>query len=187
MTPIPLTSKPTEARFASSAENILVQAVDDRANGNHGGDPDDETLTVGVDAPDVRQFGPLFGASNAITQVAGALPRDIHQVRISGDLIEQRQEYLWLGQQPTAVICITFKQRVIDAETVILHTPGQELEIFLLSGQPLENLEQLRGCSVERVVELGLISGSAQLPAKRFFAQAGNFAMHVEVLRLEMI
>jgi hypothetical protein len=64
---------------------------------------------------------------------------------------------------------------------------GEGFDVFLLAGQALEDLEELGGGGVQGVIEFGFVGDVALAPAEGFFAEAGDFAVDVEILGLEMV
>lgn len=125
--------------------------------------------------------------ANAFGESAGSLAADVDEARIAGDLIERRQGALRLGQQFVIEVGFELQQSVVDAEAVVLHAALEQGDKFLLARETFENLHQLRGGGVQRVIEFRFVDFGAFFPTEGFFAEIRDTAMDVEVLSLKIL
>ena len=84
-------------------------------------------------------------SADTLGERPGAGTRDLHEVRIRGDLVEHGQEALRFGQEPVVHVRFELAQGIIDAEAVVFHAPLEQDQITLLPGQTLEDLHELVG------------------------------------------
>jgi len=92
-------------------------------------------------------------AADVRREVARAFPRNIDDPLVRRDLIERGQQPLGFGQQFPVVVALDLHQHVVHAQSVVLHRPLQIGEIALFARNSLEDVEQLGGGIVQRVVE----------------------------------
>src|SRR5277367_2395976 len=85
------------------------------------------------------------GVADAFGDGAGALPSDINEARVAGDLVEGREGALGVGEEVAIEIGFELEQGIINSEAVVLHPALQKHDEFLLTRQAFENLEKLRG------------------------------------------
>lgn len=129
----------------------------------------------------------VVAVADAFGYGPGALSGDLDKTGIGSDLVESRKGSLRLGEQVAIEVGFELEKGIVDAEAVIFHAALKEHDQFLLAGQTFEDLEELGGGGVERVVESGFVGFGALLPTERLFAEVGDFAVDVEVLILEVI
>src|SRR5712691_4226119 len=125
--------------------------------------------------------------ADAFGEGARALPCYIHKARVVGDLIQHWNDALGFRQQLAVQVGFELQQRIIDAQAIVLHPAFEGDHVFLLPRQPLEDLHQLVGEAIERVIELGFVRFLPFLIAERLLAQVGDAAAHVELYIFEMV
>ncbi len=91
------------------------------------------------------------------------------------------------GEEAAVEVRFELEETVVDTEAVIFEAAGEQDEVLLLAGEALEDLKQLVGGAVERVVKLGFEFLAALLPTEGLFTQISDFAMDVEVQALKMV
>src|SRR6266478_488588 len=96
--------------------------------------------------------------ADALGEGTGALAGDVHEPGIAGDLVEHGQHALWFRQKAAVQIRFELQQGVVDAQTVVSHAPGNQVHVFLLTSQPLKNLQQLGRRRIQSVVEFCLMN-----------------------------
>src|SRR5712692_9212029 len=125
--------------------------------------------------------------ADAFGEGARALPCYVHKVRVVGDLIQHRNDALRFRQQLAVQVGFELQQRIIDAQAVVLHPAFEGDHVFLLPRQPLEDLHQLVGGAVERVIELGFVRFLPFFVAERLLAQVRDASAHIELYIFEMV
>src|SRR4029077_11697007 len=91
-----------------------------------------------------NQVGESALMSDTLGEGSGALAGNVHESRIPGDLVEDREDALGLRQEAAVEIGFELQQSVIDSQAVVAHAPGDQVEVLLLARQPFENLQKLR-------------------------------------------
>jgi len=82
--------------------------------------------------------------ADAFGERPGPLACDIHKFRIGGNLIEHRKDALRLRQQAAIEVRFELQQSVVNAQPVVAHAARDQVYMFLLPRQTLENLQKLR-------------------------------------------
>src|SRR5581483_1748766 len=129
----------------------------------------------------------LTGVADAVGDVAGAFAGDVHVFGVLANLIKKGKEALGFGEEAAVHVGFELEKGVIDAQAVIAHAAGDQVEVLLLAGQAFEDLKKLRGGGVQSVIEFDFVSFGALLPAEGFFAEVGDFAVNVQIQSLEMM
>src|SRR5882672_480355 len=112
---------------------------------------------------------------------------DVHEVRIGADLVEDGQETLGFGEKSMVHVRLELTQRIVDAEAIVFDAPLEQDEVTLLPGKAFEDLHELVGRGVQRVIESGLVHFRATFVAKRFLAEIGDALLNVEVRNREIL
>src|SRR5260370_27420434 len=81
--------------------------------------------------------------AEAVGEGARALAGDVHEAGIAGDLIEHGQDALRFRQKAAVEIGFELQQGVVDSQPVVFHAPRNQIHMFLLTRQPLKNLQKL--------------------------------------------
>src|SRR5260370_33618765 len=92
--------------------------------------------------------------ADAFGEGAGPLTGDVHKVGISRDLIEHGQDSLWFRQQAAVKVRLELQQGVVNSQPVVLHAPGNQVHVYLLTRQPFKNLKYLCRARIQTVVEV---------------------------------
>ena len=82
--------------------------------------------------------------ANSFGESAGELPRHVHQSRIRGDAIQDRQEPFGLGQSALPQVVLELVQCVIYSQPVIFQPLLEQDKVALLLKEAFENQSQLR-------------------------------------------
>src|ERR1700692_3380893 len=96
-----------------------------RLNNVSGNEPPQLTIKVSV----------VARVTNAFRERASSGARDLHEVRIRVDLVEQRQETFRFGQQPVVHVRLELQQGVVDPQAIVFYAPLEQDEVALLPGQ----------------------------------------------------
>src|SRR5216683_4410051 len=133
----------------------------------------------------VKSF--LSLVANALGEGPGPLPRYLYKSRIPGDLIEHGQDALWFRQKAAVQIRFELQQSIVDPQTVVSHAPRNQVHMFLLTRQPLKNLQKLGRRRIQSVVEFCFVDFGAGFPPKGFLTEIRDLAVHIQILPLKMI
>jgi hypothetical protein len=129
----------------------------------------------------------LMGRADAAGQSAGALPCDLDEFFIRGDLVERGKQAFGLGEQLLGVVGFDLEEHVVDAKAVVMHGADEIGEIGFLARDALENIQELGGGLVERVVKSDFMRLGVLFVAESFLAEGGEAAVNVEVNALEIV
>lgn len=116
-----------------------------------------------------------------------ALAGNFEDFVVTGELVEYGQQALWLGNLFVVEIAFDLQQHVVDAQAIVAHGAGQIGNVRSLPRQAFENVHQLRGRFVERVVEFRFVLSRAIFVLEGFFTQIGEAAVHVQIHALKIV
>src|SRR6202007_1963906 len=121
--------------------------------------------------------GGLVSPSDAGGEGAGASAGDVYEFFIGGELVESREQAFGLGEQFVVVVTFDLQEDVVDAEVIVAHGANEIRKIGGLAGEAFENIDELRGGVVERVVEIGFVFFRALFVEQGFCAKIGEAAV----------
>jgi hypothetical protein len=81
--------------------------------------------------------------ADAFGERAGSLAGDVDKPGIPRNLIEHGQDPLWFRKKTAVEIRFELQQGVVDSQPVVPHAPRKQINMFLLTRQPLKNLQKL--------------------------------------------
>lgn len=120
-------------------------------------------------------------------EIVSFLAGNINEMFVSGKLIQGGEEFLRLDEQIAIVVLLNLEEHVIDAEAVVAHGAAKIGEIGLLARETFEDIEELLGVAVERVIESDGMRLGAVLILKGLLAEIGDFAVHFQVDSVEIV
>src|SRR5215472_5392197 len=91
--------------------------------------------------------------ADALGQRPGALPGNVHKLRVFGDLLQHGQQALGFRKEAAVQIRFELQQGIVDAQPVVLHAAGYQVCVFLLPRQAFKNLQELRCRGIHAVIE----------------------------------
>ena len=122
----------------------------------------------------------IVSIADALRQCAGPGSRDLHELRVRVDLVKHRKEALRFRQEPVVHVGLELKQSVVDPEVIILNTPLEKDQITLLPGEALEDLHELIGAGIERVIECRFVNLGVPFVTECFLAEIRYFFLYVQ-------
>ena len=125
--------------------------------------------------------------TDASGEGAGARAGDVYEFFVGGELVEGGEQAFGFGEQFIVVIAFDLEQDVVDAQVVVAHGADQIGKIGGLAGQAFENVDELRGGIVERVVEIGFVLFGALFVEQGFGAEIGEAAVDFQIYILKII
>ena len=123
----------------------------------------------------------VAGGADVFRERAGASSRDLHEVRITGNLVERRQEALRFGQEPVVHVRFELTQGVVDPKAVVFYAPFEQDEVALLPRKTFEDLRELVGGGINRVIECRFMNFGVPLVPERLLAEICNFLLDIQV------
>ena len=102
-------------------------------------------------------------------------------------MIEGGEQAFGLGKEFVVVVAFDLQEDVVDAEMIVAHGADKVGKIGGLAGEAFEDVDELRGAIVERVVEVGFVFFGAFFVEQGFRAEVGEAAVDVQINVLKII
>src|SRR5690242_6084925 len=143
------------------------------------------THGAGAELPEGRGGLSLAGMANAVSEVPGAFPGNLHKLFVGADLVKERHQALGFGQETAVEVRFEIEKSIVDAETVVAEAARKQVKVLLLAGEAFEDLQKLGGGRIEGVIELHLVFFGTLFPGKGLFAKIRDLTVHIKVEVLE--
>jgi hypothetical protein len=127
-----------------------------------------------------------MAGADAGGQGSCALAGDVDICAVGGNTIKGRKQALRLGEQLLIVVHFHLAHGVVDTQTIVTHGTFEVGKIGFLTRETFENVEELGGGVVKRVIELHFVRFAGLLVTESFFAQVGDAAVDVQVQALKI-
>ena len=118
---------------------------------------------------------------------AGAGARDVYEFFVGSELVESGEQAFGLGEQLVVVVAFNLQEHVVHAEVVVAHGADEIGKVGGLAGEAFEDVDELGGAVVERVVEIGFVPFRALFVEQGFCAEVGEAAVNFQIHILKII
>lgn len=115
------------------------------------------------------------------------LAGNVNEMVVGGKLIQGGEELLGFDEEIVVVVLLNLEEHVIDTEPVVAHGAAEIGEIALLTRETFEDIEELAGVRILRVIETDGVGFSAELILESLLSEIGNSAVHFQLDAVEIM